>query len=97
LYVRGRSEPFLWAYDAFVPFLVISTARLESTDRSGRRDDALLWSRLGKVLTRKLGNLYFRLPPSPDPTSLMRRTVPSLEVLDGLPDGLRPADVVESP
>jgi predicted Zn-dependent protease len=72
---------------------VVSSARMNPESFGLERDDDLLYSRVRKVITRIIGTLYFHLPESEDPRSVLYNNVLSLDDLDRmseeLPTGVR--------
>jgi hypothetical protein len=51
-------------------------------------DDTLLYTRVRKVVTQLIGTLYFDLPQSDDPRSVMYSNVLSLDDLDRMGEEL---------
>jgi predicted Zn-dependent protease len=66
---------------------VISTARMQEEFYRLPPDQALLSRRLGKMLTKNVGVLFYGMPLSDDPASVMYGNVLSLDDLDRMRDG----------
>jgi hypothetical protein len=63
-------------------FGILAAEALRPTNYCEPADDALLEARLRKVLTRAIGTLYFRLPRSDDPRSVLYNSVGCVDELD---------------
>lgn len=61
---------------------LVSSARMNPQSFGLERDDDLLYTRVRKVVTRIIGTLYFDLPESNDPRSVLYNNVLSLDDLD---------------
>ena len=94
LYSAERSWRFTFSIRKRRPaapgLAIMSSARMSEAFYGLPDDRALLESRLGKMLTKNLGVLYFGMPLSDDPTSVMYRNLLSLDDLDRMGDELRP-------
>jgi predicted Zn-dependent protease len=80
LYIRDRPD-WEWAFGLRTQgrFGVVSTARM----RLGFGvSDELVMSRLRKMVTRDIGRMYFRLPASADPRSVLFGEIDGLDDLD---------------
>ncbi len=82
MYVRGIPE-WRWAFGnrADGHLAVVSTARMHATGLFGA---SIAASRLRKMVTRDIGVLYFGLPLSDDPHSVLYREILSVPDLDRL-------------
>ena len=82
MYVRGIPE-WRWAFGnrAEGHLAVVSTARMHATGLFGA---SIAASRLRKMVTRDIGVLYFGLPLSDDPHSVLYREILSVPDLDRL-------------
>jgi len=63
---------------------VVSTARLSLTVVGQTSDRELLATRLRKIVTKDLGILYFGLPKSENPKSVLYNQIMGLEELDAV-------------
>jgi serine/threonine protein kinase/predicted Zn-dependent protease len=61
---------------------VISSARMDPKNFGASKDEALLETRLRKMIMRYLGLLYFKKPPSNDPKSVLYGTLSGVADLD---------------
>jgi len=67
-------------------FAVVSSARMDLNyfDYGAPRDTGALHSRLTKMISREIGFLYYRLPFSDDPRSVVRSSIMGVDELDEL-------------
>ena len=77
LYIEGKNWRYAWAYRDGGSFAVVSTHQLE-----WRASQALLETRLRKVLMKQIGVLYYKYPLSNNPRNVMYSSIFSLETLD---------------
>jgi predicted Zn-dependent protease len=65
-------------------FAVVSGARMDLNyfDYGAPRDPAALHSRLTRMISREIGFLYYRLPFSDDPRSVVRSSIMGVDELD---------------
>ena len=63
---------------------VVSTARLSLTSIGQTSDQELLATRLRKIVTKDLGILYFGLPQSENPKSVLYNQIMGIEELDAV-------------
>jgi predicted Zn-dependent protease len=80
LYIRGRPD-WAWAFGLRTEarFAIVSTARM----RLGIGvSDELAMSRLRKMVTRDIGRMYYRLPVSADPKSVLFGEIDGVADLD---------------
>lgn len=85
MYVREVPD---WRY-AFADrregrYAVISSARMDPFNYGGEPDPELLHARVRKMITKTLGLLYFGLPLSDDPRSVLYRSILGLDDLDAV-------------
>jgi predicted Zn-dependent protease len=73
MYMRGYADwNFVFGYRwAEGGYGVVSTARMNPVNLGESPNDALLMERLRKVTAKQIGVLYFGLPLSDDPTSVL--------------------------
>jgi len=67
---------------------VISTARMDPANYGLPRDDELLFRRVLKMVSKSVGILYYGLPVSADPTSVMYNNILSVDDLDQMGERL---------
>lgn len=82
IYIRKYTWQFAFSYRAENRFAVASSARLNPVNFGQAKNQDLLHTRLRKVITKNIGILYYRLPQSNDPRSVMFRSILGLEELD---------------
>jgi predicted Zn-dependent protease len=70
------------------PRAVGSTFRMDPLFYSGPQDDALLYSRFRKLVSKYIGLLYYDLPSSPDPTSPMYNSILGPDDVDTMTEPL---------
>jgi predicted Zn-dependent protease len=61
---------------------IVSTARLNLPDEGGTASSDLMATRLRKIVTKDIGILYFGLPQSTDPKSVLYNGIMGIEELD---------------
>lgn len=82
MYIRKYNWQFSFSYRAQNRFAVVSSARLNPVSFGQPADQALLDTRLRKVITKNIGILYFRLPQSNDPRSVLYKSILGIDDLD---------------
>jgi serine/threonine protein kinase/predicted Zn-dependent protease len=83
LYIKQLG--WAWAFGMYEPetgYSVISSARMDPHNFGAPKDEALLETRLRKMIVRYLGLLYFKKPPSNDPKSVLFGTLSGVADLD---------------
>jgi len=83
MYIRGKSWGYAYSY-RFEVAAVVSTARMHAAPRFFAREAGpdLLRSRLRKMVAKNIGVLYYRLPLSRDPRSLLYYNIGGPRELD---------------
>ena len=81
IYIKKYSWQFAFGYRAS-RFAVVSSARMNPVNFGQPKNHELLHARLRKMITKNIGILYFRLPQSNDPRSVLFRSILGLEELD---------------
>jgi predicted Zn-dependent protease len=66
---------------------LVSMTRLEPAFYRQRHQSKIVRERLRKLLTKQLGRLYYSLPDSPDPSSVMYRGINSIGDVDRMGEG----------
>jgi predicted Zn-dependent protease len=69
---------------------VVSYARMDPGKLGGAPNDALLQSRLRKMLTKNIGIMYFGLPASENPRSALFRNILGVDDLDRMSEDFNP-------
>jgi len=82
IYIRKYSWQFAFSYRAENRFAVVSSARMNPTNFGQPGNQELFHTRLRKTITKNIGILYFRLPQSNDPRSVLFRSILGIEELD---------------
>jgi predicted Zn-dependent protease len=93
MYTEAQDWRFaFWTSNIRINKSVVSSARMNPESFGLEADDDLLYTRVRKVVTRIIGTLYFDLPESNDPRSVLYNNVLSLADLDRMGVDL-PTDV----
>jgi len=82
MYIRKYTWQFSFSYRAQNRFAVVSSARLNPVSFGQPADQTLLHTRLRKAITKNIGILYFHLPQSNDPRSVLYRSILGIDDLD---------------
>ena len=84
IYIRQENWRFAFALREGGRFAVVSSARMNLRRSDSNAQVGTLGSqiRLVKMISREIGFMYYTLPPSPDPQSVVRSSIMSLEDLD---------------
>jgi predicted Zn-dependent protease len=82
MYIRRYNWQFSFSYRAQNQFAVVSSARLDPVIFGQPADQSLLQTRLRKVITKNIGILYFHLPQSNNPRSVLYRSILGIDDLD---------------
>ena len=82
MYTRLKDWRYTFALRDGIASSVISSARMDDRFYGYRSNERLLASRLEKMLTKTLGVLYWGLPLSSDPRSVLYDSILSLDDLD---------------
>ncbi len=82
IYIRKSSWQFAFSYRAENRFAVVSSARMNPVNFDQPNDQALLHTRLRKMITKNIGILYFGLPQNNDPRSVLYRSILGVDELD---------------
>jgi predicted Zn-dependent protease len=82
MYIRKYSWAFGFTYRVENRFAVVSSARMNPIILGRPADPVLLQTRLRKMITKNLGILYFHLPQSNDPSSVLYRSILGIDDLD---------------
>jgi predicted Zn-dependent protease len=70
------------------PQAILSTFRMNPESYGASPDDALLFSRARKLVTKYIGILYYGMPPSDDPQSPLYNSILSVADLDAMQEPL---------
>jgi predicted Zn-dependent protease len=71
-------------------FAVVSYARMDPASLGARPDDALLRSRLRKMITKNIGIMYYGRPASDNPRSALFRNILGVDDLDRMTEEFDP-------
>ncbi len=82
LYVRKEKWQFAFGYRKEGRFAIVSSARMNPVNLGGSANDALLESRLRKMVLKNIGVLYYLFPLNHDPKSVLYEDVGAVEDLD---------------
>lgn len=63
-------------------FAIVSTYRLDPKNLGDPPNQQVMITRLTKMIKKNIGALYYRLPPDPDPRSVMFSGIDGVDVLD---------------
>lgn len=82
LYVRKEKWQYAFSYRKEGRFAIVSSARLNPVNLGGSANDALVESRLRKMVLKNIGVLYYLFPLNHDPQSVLYEDVGAVEDLD---------------
>jgi len=82
MYVRKEKWQYAFAYPKEGRFAVVSCARMNPVNLGGTADEALLDSRLRKMVLKEIGVIYYRYPPNHNPRSVMYDSIEGVEDFD---------------
>jgi predicted Zn-dependent protease len=82
LYIRGEKWQFAFSYRKQGRFAIVSSARMNPANLGADTNDALLESRLRKMVLKNIGTLYYLFPLNHDPHSVLYEDVGGVEDLD---------------
>jgi predicted Zn-dependent protease len=82
MYIREYNWRFAFSWRQEGRFAVVSTARMDPVFFGRKRNDAILESRLRKMITKNIGLMYYGYFQSSDPKSVLYRSVLSIDDLD---------------
>ena len=82
MFIREYSWQFAFAFRQEGRFVVVSTARMDPVNLHEDPDPALLYTRARKMISKNLGLLYYGLPESKDPRSVLYGPVLGVDDLD---------------
>jgi predicted Zn-dependent protease len=71
-------------------FAVVSYARMDPANFGDRADEELLMSRLRKMVAKNIGIMFYALPQSRDPRSVLYGSIGGLEELDDMSEYFAP-------
>lgn len=84
-----RSEGWRYSFQSGEDNIaIISSARMDPTSYGARPNPALTKKRLRKMITKRIGAMYFHLPYSDDPHNVMYKSIMGLEDLDNVGEDL---------
>ncbi len=94
MFIRARPDwRFAFSYRAENRFAIVSAARLNPAIYEGRPDPELLLLRVQKMVTKNIGVLHYRFPPSNNPKSVLYRNVEGIQELDIMGEDFLEADL----
>jgi predicted Zn-dependent protease len=82
MYVRKEKWQYAFAYPKEGRFAVVSSARMNPVNMGGAADDALLDSRLRKMVLKEIGVIYYQYPPNHNPHSVLYDSIEGVEDFD---------------
>lgn len=82
LYIRKKEWQYAFSYRRESRFAIVSSARMNPANLGGSANDALLESRLRKMVLKDIGALYYLFPLNHDPQSVLYDDVGGVEDLD---------------
>lgn len=89
--LRSDREGWVFGWRTIAGVALASYAHLAPDDRSPEDADAILRTRLRRIVTRYIGLLHHNLPTTPDKTSVLSARVDRLDDLDTMRDDLQEA------
>jgi len=81
MFIRAFDWKFAFAYRQDGRFVVVSTARMDPENYLEPPNPELLRTRVRKMISKSLGLLYYRLPESKDPRSVLYGPILGLDDL----------------
>ena len=82
MYIREKSWKFAFSFRQTGRFAVVSSARMNPVSLRQPADDALLASRVRKMVTKNIGVMHYKLPLNNNPRSVLFRSILGLAELD---------------
>jgi predicted Zn-dependent protease len=82
MYIREKSWQFAFSFRQAGRFAVVSSAHMNPVSFRQPADDALLTSRVRKMVTKNIGLMHYKLPMNNNPRSVMFRSILGLAELD---------------
>lgn len=82
MFIREYSWQFAFAFRREGRFVVVSIARMDPVSFHEAPDPALLYTRARKMVSKNLGLLYYGLPETKDPRSVLYGPILGLDDLD---------------
>lgn len=84
MYIAKYSWQFAFSYYTERKYAVVSCGRMVLPDSNGKVTEELFLRRLRKMITRNVGILYYRLPKSDNPRSVLYSELEGIDDLDYL-------------
>ena len=84
IYIRETNWQFAFSYRVDGRFAVVSNARMNPVNFGEPANAELLYSRVRKMIMKNIGLLYYQLPPSNNPKSVLYSNILGLEELDNV-------------
>ncbi len=93
MYTDAMRDRWVFSFSLRSPdrhFAVVSYARMNPANFGERPNDVLLRTRLQKMIARNIGVMYFGLPLSADPRSVLFRDILGVDDLDRITEDFSP-------
>ena len=93
MYMRAMREQWRFSFSLRSPdrrFGVVSYARMDPAVLGDSPSEDLMRSRLRKMITKNIGIMYYALPASPNPRSVMYRDILGVDDLDRMTEDFNP-------
>ena len=93
MYMEGMREQWRFTFSlrsSDERLAVVSYARMDPVKLGNRPDEALLRTRLRKMITKNIGIICFGLPPSENPRSVLFSNVLGVDDLDRMTEDFNP-------
>jgi predicted Zn-dependent protease len=93
MYMQAKRDEWRFSFSVRSPdrrFAIVSYARMDPAQLGDRPNEDQLRSRLRKMITRNIGFMYYGLPASPNPRSVMYRDILSVDDLDRMTEDFNP-------
>jgi tetratricopeptide (TPR) repeat protein len=84
MYIREKSWQFAFSYRVDGRFAVVSSARMNPVNLGEPANAELLRSRVRKMIMKNIGLLYYQMPLSNNPKSVLYNNILGLEELDNV-------------
>lgn len=82
MYIRKKNWQFAFSYRAEGRFAVVSSARMNPINFGDSADEDLLERRMRKMIMKQIGLLYYQMPTTRNPRSVLFNDIRSVKDLD---------------
>jgi predicted Zn-dependent protease len=93
MYMQAKRDEWRFSFSVRSPdrrFAIVSYARMDPAHLGDPPNEDQLRSRLRKMITKNIGIMYYGLPASPNPRSVMYRDILGVDDLDRMTEDFNP-------